>query len=143
MRRIFTVGALVMAFAATNASGAGAATYEGHFKGLPDSSLELTFASENGKLYLDGYDYSNVPATCDDGPETFGGLGGYNPPDGRVAHREFKVRSSSPGSPNLFLLAGELRRGKAVGVFRFRANDVPGHTGICDTGKVEWVAQKQ
>ena len=140
---------LALALASTamlsmNTPVAGAApTYSGEVKGVPGSQFEMTFDRHSGKLYVDQYRWGPVERQCDGGTESYSLQGGFDPPDGRVRHRTFRVRRESAENNFIFLFAGELRReGKAKGVLRNQGEGFDEALGVCDTGKLEWKATR-
>ena len=128
-----------LAVAASFAATASAAIYSGDVKGLPDSDIYLTFTRDEGRLYLEQVELQNYPLHCENGDSTLSTTW-YVAPEGRVEHRGFKVSRPAPAR---FLVSGDLRGGgKARGVLRETRQGETQAQGTCDTGRLEWTAQK-
>jgi hypothetical protein len=131
-------GAALFASPAT----AAASVYEGHIKGVPEAGFDLRFAKTDGKLFLNAIDTTDIPVTCENGPQTITGNTQFSPtPEARVRNRAFDVRQDS-GKGDFLRVAGELKRGgRAAGIYKQRVTFGP-PLGVCRTGKLEWVAKK-
>jgi hypothetical protein len=141
------VAAVVGALVAAPALGAFFADYQGPVKGDPIASVGFNLRkSANGVKRVKGFFESEVEYTCE------GGASGRATPlameEGgfRVKHREFSGSSSflTPvGDPRL-TVKGELRpHGLARGTLRLTGHlDETTPSARCDTGKVEWRAEK-
>ena len=131
-----------LAGAALSASAATASVYEGHIKGVPGAGFDLRFARTNGKLFLNAIDNTDIPVSCEDGPQTITGNSQFAPtPESRVRDGAFDIKQDS-GKGDFVRVAGELKRGgKAVGIYKQRVTFGPPH-GVCQTGKLAWVAEK-
>ncbi len=148
-RRRLAASALVAggiaAITVAAAAPAQAATYSGTLTGVPEGEITLTFDREDGRLYLDQYSWGQAPRECDNGTESIRVLGGYNPPDGLVSHRSFRIRRFAPENDFISLLSGEFnrRRTKLSGELRYRGRSSDPSLGVCDTGKLQWRATKE
>lgn len=142
MRKSVGAAVLVMTLLlASAAASAQAAVYEGVFKGLPGSSVELTFTKDDGKRFLTEY-FLSYRINCENG-QVYQST--QQDAHARVRDGKFKILTGSPDSDAFFRLAGDLTRkraGKAVGTFRYKAVLVSPF-GACDTGLLDWVAFKQ
>ena len=139
---IWATGFAVAMTAAT--ASAQAATYSGKVKGVPGAEITVVFKREAGGLYLDQYSWGQVPWTCDNGMESVGLSGGYHPPDGRVSDRRFRIRNAAPENDFVGLLSGKFNRERTrvSGELRYKGQHHDPSYGVCDTGKLEWKAEK-
>lgn len=136
-----TLGTLLCLTLAPQAQAA--PSYAGNFTGTSDSAFEFSLDKHSGKLYFDQYRWGQVESQCEGGSESIGRQGGFDPPDGRLRHRAFRIRQSAPANNYLVLIEGELRPGGiAKGVIRMKYESSQPGLGVCDTGKLEWKAQK-
>ncbi len=137
------LGCLTALVLLSTAATAEAATYAGHFKGLPDSTIFLTFDRQGGRLYLDQLDWDGTPWLCQNGTDVLGASYYFDPPEGRVKHRGFRVRRTAPENNSVFRVAGELReQNNAKGELKFTSNGFDSGDGVCTTGALEWTASK-
>jgi hypothetical protein len=121
-----------------------AATYSGTLNDVPGGQIQLTFEREGGHLYLGQLDWGQAPWHCENGTESVGSGGSYNPPDGLVSHRRFRIRRSAPENNYAFLVRGEFgKRGKASGVLRYMGQGAFPDNGVCDTERLGWKATKE
>ena len=116
---------------------ASAAVYEGHFKGVPGSTVEFRVEkSQGGKRDVTEGEWTLVPYTCDDVETTLSGSSGFATGT-RVKDGKFDVRFGGGFSQNR--LKGRLKPGgKASGIFRSSTSFMIS----CDTGVQEWVAER-
>lgn len=125
-------GALVAALPAA----APAAVYEGKIKGVPDSTLDFTIAKVDGKRRVTEAEWTGVPTECGGVPQDTSGSSGFTN-DSRVVKGRFDARLHAGTTQNR--LKGRLgKHGSASGIFRATY----GMMTVCDTGKLEWKAEK-
>lgn len=142
--RSWLAGLAIGVLLAAGAGTAQAATYSGSLSGTPDGQIHLTFEREGGRLYLDQLEWGQAPWHCDNGIDSIGSGGGYEPPEGLVSHRSFRIRRSASENDYIFLVAGELKkRGKASGVLRYQGQGSSPGSGVCDTERLEWKATRE
>ena len=136
-------GVAAVAVVGASASAAAALPYSGGFPGASDSSISFTVERSDGKLYVDQLTWGGAPWHCEDGETAIGSQRHFEPPEGRVRHRRFRIRNEAPENSYIFGFSGELRRsGKANGTLRYRAIGPAPSNGVCDTGKLEWRARR-
>ncbi len=149
MRRPMTVALIAVGFAGLSVVPAPAAEYKGHIKGQPGSTVQLTFHKVAGKRKLTD-SYTTGEFMCENGPSLFGFQLTWDPPV-KVRHRSFNALTGSGenrserrrgGDTLRYRLSGHLKRdGRASGTLRNRQDAGP-PKGICDSGKLKWVAHK-
>ena len=136
--------ALAAALVAGSAASAhGASVYEGFFKGARESHLKLRFDTHGGKRFLDFIRYERVHARCDQGPaKHLSDKRSFGRHEVLVRRGRFEFEEKT-SQDNVFRIAGTLRnnsKGKATGTFRYRGEF--GDRGVCNTGRLDWVADK-
>lgn len=141
MKARVVAGVAVLSIAAP----AGAVTYTGTVIGVPQSEITLTFTPQDGLQYLDQYAWGQLPWNCDNGMSEIGLSGGYDPPDGLVQRRRFRIHRSAPENNFVGLLSGEFNksRSRVLGELRYRAEHSDPNLGVCDTGKLEFRVRKE
>ncbi len=124
------------------AAGTESSVYDGTFSNIPNSEIHLTFTREGGRTALTSVDWEGTPIACENGNEILGAS--YPSLDGgRVRHRSFRIRYTAPENHYVFLLQGDLAPGgHAGGKLRWKGEDVFQDSGICDTGKLPWIAER-
>jgi hypothetical protein len=116
---------------------ASAATYTGHVKGASGSSVEFKKRKVDGKLRVTDIGFATVPFQCENGPTV---VTGPIYADGGVHHGAFDARYEDSSFRQRF--AGEFRpKDRASGVMKVKY-DAGGASGICVSGKLDWVAKK-
>jgi hypothetical protein len=87
--------------------------------------------------------FSGVPNTCENGKSGISGDLSFSSEQGRIRHGEWDARKEFFNG-DFDRLAGEFvdGRAKAEGIFKDRTT-FSQPTGVCRTGKREWVAKKQ
>ena len=145
-RRVRLIMALLVVGAGFGvaATAASAAVYEGRIKGQPNTSFDLTVQkAANGGRRVTRIDFNSIPAECENGPGPVSGYAEFFPPENRVRRDgSFEVEDDPPG-PNVARVAGELQSGgKATGSYRQRIEFEGSELGVCNTGKLNWVANK-
>ena len=143
-RRFAVVLALAAVLVAGSAASAHAASvYEGFFKGARESHLKLRFDTHAGKRYLDFIRYERVHASCDETSAAhLSDKRSFRRHEVRVRHGRFEFEKKT-SQDDVFRIAGTLRnnsKGKATGTFRYKGEVAD--RGVCDTGRLDWVADK-
>ena len=144
MRRIATLGGVVILLVMPASASAGKIKLQGTVAGAPASNVQITVTKNHGNLQqITKLKFARVPLNCSDG--TAGAITGQSTGSFKVRGKDFTRRTRIEGigiEKGHFRVSGKFRRGGKVakGFVRFAIKATSG--AGCGTGNVRWKAAK-